>query len=212
MLGKLRNEPVYMMIGGRTKDNIPFYCTGPEPVAVREMGFWGSKVPLPYSPLDGFDSMQKNINFLKAHREKLGRGFPLMVDCVSSSEFSLVATRWLTFDLQYMSLNVQYAIQLAQRAIEEKIDITWWEEVLHPDDFDGREYSLTRQRKGADAVEQTSNSKLLCLGQSGRLESTSTRATASASSSRIAPWTSFSPMSCGWEDCPRFVVSLTAED
>lgn len=28
-----------------------------------------------------------------------------------------------------MSLNVQYAIQIAQKAIDEKIDIEWWEEV-----------------------------------------------------------------------------------
>lgn len=31
LLGKLRGEPVYKMIGGRTKKEIPFYCTGPTP-------------------------------------------------------------------------------------------------------------------------------------------------------------------------------------
>lgn len=31
LLGKLRNEPVYKLIGGRTKKEIPFYCTGPTP-------------------------------------------------------------------------------------------------------------------------------------------------------------------------------------
>ncbi|KAM0748396.1 racemase [Meredithblackwellia eburnea MCA 4105] len=118
LLGQIRKEPVYKMIGGRTKDKIPFYCTGPLPTEARRMGFFGAKVPLPYSPLDGHDSMRRNLDFLKAHREKLGPGFPLMVDC-------------------YMSLNVQYAIQIAQKAIDEKIDIEWWEEVLHPDDFDG---------------------------------------------------------------------------
>ncbi|KAK1225869.1 hypothetical protein PQX77_011180 [Marasmius sp. AFHP31] len=118
LLGKLRNEPVYKMIGGRTKDKIPFYCTGPLPTEARRMGFWGAKVPLPYSPLDGFDSMRKNLDFLKAHREKVGPDYPIMVDC-------------------YMSLNVQYAIEIAQKAIDEGININWWEEVLHPDDFDG---------------------------------------------------------------------------
>ncbi|KAF9269289.1 L-rhamnoate dehydratase-like protein [Marasmius fiardii PR-910] len=118
LLGKLRNEPVYKLIGGRTKDRIPFYCTGPLPTEARRMGFWGAKVPLPYSPLDGFDSMRRNLDFLKAHREKVGPDYPIMVDC-------------------YMSLNVQYAIEIAQKAIDEKIDIHWWEEVLHPDDFDG---------------------------------------------------------------------------
>jgi L-rhamnonate dehydratase len=31
LLGKIRGEPVYKMIGGRTKKEIPFYCTGPTP-------------------------------------------------------------------------------------------------------------------------------------------------------------------------------------
>lgn len=35
LLGKLRNEPVYKLIGGRTKKEIPFYCTGPTPPDVR---------------------------------------------------------------------------------------------------------------------------------------------------------------------------------
>lgn len=47
LIGKIRGEPVYKLIGGNTKDRIDFYCTGPEPTAAREMGFWGAKVPLP---------------------------------------------------------------------------------------------------------------------------------------------------------------------
>lgn len=37
----------------------------------------------------------------------------------------------------WMSLNVQYALELANTCIKEGVDIHWWEEVLHPDDFDG---------------------------------------------------------------------------
>lgn len=33
----------------------------------------------------------------------------------------------------YMSLNVPYAIELAQKCIDAKIDINWFEECLHPD-------------------------------------------------------------------------------
>src|SRR3954468_20147401 len=50
LLGKIRNEPVYKMIGGATRERLHFYCTGPEPSAAKEMGFIGGKVPLPYSP------------------------------------------------------------------------------------------------------------------------------------------------------------------
>ncbi|TNY17965.1 putative racemase [Rhodotorula diobovata] len=119
--------PVYKMIGGCAKDGgrIPFYLTGPEPTHAREMGFWGSKVALPYSPRDGFDFVRRNLDFLKAHRKALGDNFPLMVGC-------------------YMSLDVHSALQLAQGAIDMNINITWWEEVLHPDDSDGHKLLKAR--------------------------------------------------------------------
>ncbi|KAI5789305.1 enolase C-terminal domain-like protein [Pyronema domesticum] len=118
LLGKLRNEPVYKMIGGETRDVLDFYCTGPEPVAAREMGFFGAKVPLPYGPDDGQEGLRKNIEFLRKHRESVGPDFPIMVDC-------------------YMALTVPYTIQLATACLD--LNINWWEEVLHPDDFDGFE-------------------------------------------------------------------------
>lgn len=117
-IGKIRNEPVYKLIGGATKSSIPFYCTGPEPTAVKDMGFWGSKVPLPYSPSEGPDGLRRNVAFLKKHRESVGKDYPLMVDC-------------------WMSLNVQYALDLAKACIDENVDIYWFEEVLHPDDHAG---------------------------------------------------------------------------
>ena len=115
-LGVLRNEPVWEMIGGKVRDEIHFYCTGPEPTVVREMGFWGSKVPLPFGPADGHEGLEKNYQYLKKHRDSLPENLPLMVDC-------------------YMSLTAQYAIQLAKKC--EDLNINWWEEVLHPDDIDG---------------------------------------------------------------------------
>ncbi|EJU03623.1 mandelate racemase/muconate lactonizing enzyme family protein [Dacryopinax primogenitus] len=125
LLGKLRGEPVYKMIGGRTKEKIPFYCTGPLPNETKRMGFWGAKVPLPYSPSEGPEGLRKNVEFLRKHRESVGPDFPLMVDC-------------------WMSLNITYAVEIAQKCIDEKIDIYWWEEVLHPDDFDG--HKLLKER------------------------------------------------------------------
>jgi L-rhamnonate dehydratase len=44
LLGKIRNEPVFKMIGGRTKPEIPLYLTGPLPAEAKRMGFWGGKV------------------------------------------------------------------------------------------------------------------------------------------------------------------------
>ncbi len=116
LLGKLRGEPVYNLIGGKCHDEITFYCTGPAPDAVKDLGFWGAKVPLPHSHFDGEDGLQKNVAFLEAQRAKVGPGFPLMVDC-------------------YMALTVPYAIRLAEACAH--LDIYWWEEVLHPDDIEG---------------------------------------------------------------------------
>lgn len=122
LLGKLRGEPVYNLIGGRCHDEIRFYCTGPAPDAVQELGFWGAKVPLPHGHFDGEEGLRANVDFLARHREAVGAGFPLMVDC-------------------YMALTVPYAIRLAEACAE--LDIYWWEEVLHPDDVEG--YALLKQ-------------------------------------------------------------------
>ena len=118
LLGKLRNEPVYRLIGGATKERINFYCTGPEPTAAKKMGFWGAKVPLPYCPEEGHEGLRKNVEFLRKHRESVGPDFPIMVDC-------------------YMSLNVTYTIKLVKAC--EEFNINWWEECLSPDDNEGYE-------------------------------------------------------------------------
>jgi L-alanine-DL-glutamate epimerase-like enolase superfamily enzyme len=116
LLGRIRGEPVYAMIGGRTKPDIAFYCTGPRPEACRAMGFFGAKVPLPHGPADGPAGLRANVGFLAAHRAAIGPDYPLMVDC-------------------YMALDVRYAVELAHACRD--LAIHWWEEVLHPDDFDG---------------------------------------------------------------------------
>jgi L-rhamnonate dehydratase len=118
LIGKLRDEPVFRLIGGATKERINFYCTGPEPAAARDMGFWGGKVPLPFCPDEGHIGLRKNVEFLRKHREAVGPDFPIMVDC-------------------YMSLNVSYTIELVKACAD--LNINWWEECLSPDDTDGFE-------------------------------------------------------------------------
>ncbi|KAF1830297.1 nucleotide-diphospho-sugar transferase [Decorospora gaudefroyi] len=118
LLGHIRNEPVYKMLGGATRERLNFYCTGPEPSAAKEMGFFGAKVPLPYGPGEGVEGLKKNVEFLTKHRESVGPDFPLMVDC-------------------YMSLNVPYTIEVVKAT--EHLNLNWWEECLSPDDSDGFE-------------------------------------------------------------------------
>ncbi|KAF2731583.1 nucleotide-diphospho-sugar transferase [Polyplosphaeria fusca] len=118
LLGKIRNEPVYKMIGGATRQRLNFYCTGPEPAAAKAMGFFGAKLPLPYGPGEGVEGLKKNVEFLQKHRESVGPDFPLMVDC-------------------YMSLNVPYTIEVVKAT--EHLNLNWWEECLSPDDTEGFE-------------------------------------------------------------------------
>ena len=115
-LGKLHNEPVYNLLGGRTKDTLPIYSTTARPDLAKKLGFVGAKVPLPYGPGDGDEGMRKNVETMQKHRESVGPDFPLMIDC-------------------YMSLNVAYTVALAHRL--QGLDIKWLEECLIPDDYEG---------------------------------------------------------------------------
>ncbi len=116
LVGKIRQEPVYNLIGGLTHDEIAFYCTGPAPDSSKLKGFWGAKVPLPHSHFEGREGLEKNVRYLADQRDKVGPDFPLMVDC-------------------YMSLTVPYAIELATACLD--LGIGWWEEVLSPEDIEG---------------------------------------------------------------------------
>ena len=95
LLGKIRGEPIYKMIGGRTKKDIPLYLTGPKPPVAKKLGFWGSKVPLPHGPPDGLDGIKKNVEYLKKCKDSVGVDYPVQVDC-------------------YMSLDVPYTIALVK--------------------------------------------------------------------------------------------------
>ena len=46
LLGKLREEPVYAMLGGKVREELTFYATGPRPDLAKDMGFVGGKIPL----------------------------------------------------------------------------------------------------------------------------------------------------------------------
>ena len=77
--GKLRNEPVYKLLGGKTKDSLPCYATCYQPAAAKKLGFKGAKFPLPYGPADGDEGMRLNIQRVKEIRESVGPDFPLMI-------------------------------------------------------------------------------------------------------------------------------------
>ncbi|MBT3233949.1 MAG: L-rhamnonate dehydratase [Nitrospina sp.] len=123
LLGLLRQEPVYQMIGGAVREEIELYCTGIRPDVAKEAGFIGGKMPLPYGPADRRMGLNANVKQFREMRDQVGPDFQLMADC-------------------WMSLDVPYAVELSY-ALQE-IGIYWMEEALHPDDFDG--YKLLKER------------------------------------------------------------------
>ena len=64
-LGKALGQPVYQLLGGKTKERLPIYCTSTRPELSKELGFFGGKIPLPYGPADGDVGMRKNIERIK---------------------------------------------------------------------------------------------------------------------------------------------------
>jgi len=116
LLGKLRKAPVYELLGGPVRNELPLYCTTSRPDVAKSLGFVGAKIPCPYGPAAGDGGLAQNVDFFKGWREKLGPTFPLALDC-------------------YMSLSVPYTIKLA-RALE-PYNPKWIEEFLQPDDYNG---------------------------------------------------------------------------
>lgn len=122
LLGKVRQEPVYALIGGPVRDELTFYATGARPDVAQKLGFIGGKMPLHHGPGEGEEGLRRNIDQLRDMRERVGPDFWLMLDC-------------------WMSLDVDYAIRLARRAAE--YGLRWIEEALLPDDYWG--YQRLRQ-------------------------------------------------------------------
>ena len=116
LCGKLRDEPVYKLLGGETKNAIPCYATGVQPRRYQELGFFGAKMPLPHAPSDGRDGLKRNVALVEQARAEVGPDFDLMLDC-------------------YMALDVPYAIDLIHAL--RPLDVRWIEEPLPPYDYDG---------------------------------------------------------------------------
>src|SRR5258708_13854465 len=122
LLGKVRGEPVYHLIGGPVREEIQFYATGARPDLAQKMGFFGGKMPLHHAPAEGETGMRQNLEELAVMRGRVGADFWIMFDC-------------------WMSLDLAYATRFAQAAHEH--GLKWIEEALPPDDYSG--YASLRQ-------------------------------------------------------------------
>lgn len=123
LLGKLRGEPVYALLGGPVRDELVFYATGARPDLAEGMGFIGGKLPLHHGPAEGPAGMRANLRELQTMRERVSDDFFLAWDC-------------------WMSLDLDYATRLAYAGAE--FGLRWIEEALPPDDYWG--YAELRRR------------------------------------------------------------------
>lgn len=114
LLGKLRQEPVYHLLGGAVRDELQFYATGARPDIAKKLGFIGGKLPLHYGPAEGDVGLKQNVALLADMRSRCGGDFWLMYDC-------------------WMALDVDYATRLAHACAEH--GLKWIEEAISPDDY-----------------------------------------------------------------------------
>ena len=116
LLGKLRQEPVWAMIGGKMRERQPMYATGPRPDLAKKMGFIGGKMPLPYGPAHGEEGLRKNVELATQMRDRCGPDFFLAFDC-------------------WMALTPAYTLKLIDAL--RPLQLRWIEECLPPDDYAG---------------------------------------------------------------------------
>lgn len=116
LLGRITQQPVWQMLGGKARDELRFYATGPRPDIAHDLGFIGGKLPLTHAPVDGTAGMAANIDRIARARAATGPDFWLMYDC-------------------WMSLTLPYARDLAEGCAEH--GLKWIEEALPPDDYWG---------------------------------------------------------------------------
>ncbi|ELT88871.1 hypothetical protein CAPTEDRAFT_113751 [Capitella teleta] len=129
LIGKIRGEPVCALLGGKTKSRLPVYATTARPDIAKQQGFVGAKFPCAYGPSDGDEGLKKNVAHFADWRTKVGKDFPLMLDC-------------------YMALTESYTVRLVREL--EPLGLKWIEEFLPPDCYKG--YSAVRNRLSGSTV------------------------------------------------------------
>ena len=89
LLGRIRSEPVYSLLGGAVRDELPLYATGPRPDVAKELGFVGGKVPLVHGPAEGAAGLRRNLEQAQRLSALADESFFLAYDC------------WMALDLDY---------------------------------------------------------------------------------------------------------------
>lgn len=122
--GLVMQQPVFMLMGGRTKASIPTYYSrlytrvldslAAEAADFKAQGFTGMKLRCGYPLTEGKAGMKKNIEMVKVVRDTVGDDVNVMLEA-------------------YMGFNFTYAKQFLQAL--EPYNLRWAEELLLPDEI-----------------------------------------------------------------------------
>jgi L-rhamnonate dehydratase len=122
--GQALKQPVFMLLGGRTKEYIPTYYSRlytrdldslqQEAIHYKSEGFTGMKLRCGYPLTEGMAGMRKNVEMVKVVRDAVGDDVDIMLEA-------------------YMGFNFAYARQLLKEL--EPYNLRWVEELLLPDEI-----------------------------------------------------------------------------
>lgn len=126
LLGKDAKQPVFRLLGGRTKEKIPVYASRLYAMPLPELreeaqryidqGYSMMKLRFGWGPMDGAAGMQKNLELVRTVREVIGDEIDLMADA-------------------YMGWTLDYAKRMLP--LLEPFNLRWLEEAVIPDDTRG---------------------------------------------------------------------------
>jgi L-lyxonate dehydratase len=126
ILGKSAKQPVYRLLGGKTKPRIPVYASRLYSIPLDELeaeakrykkeGYKAMKLRFGWGPTDGAEGMQRNVDLVRTVREAVGDGIDVMADA-------------------YMGWTLDYAKRMLP--LLEPFHLRWLEEPVIPDDIHG---------------------------------------------------------------------------
>jgi len=126
LLGKSAKQPVFRLLGGRTKPRIPVYASRLYSIELSELaaeakrykkeGYRAMKLRFGWGPTDGAAGMQHNVDLVKTVRQAVGDGIDVMADA-------------------YMGWTLDYAKRMLP--LLEPFNLRWLEEPVIPDDIQG---------------------------------------------------------------------------
>jgi len=126
LMGKAAKQPVFRLLGGRTKASIPVYASrlysiplddlAAEAARYKAQGYTAMKLRFGWGPIDGASGMARNVALIRTVREAVGDEIDIMADA-------------------YMGWSLDYAKRMMR--LIEQFNLRWLEEAIIPDDIHG---------------------------------------------------------------------------